>query len=98
VQGFEVLKPEQIRPLLEDPRIVIRKAPPWKKNVMEMPPGTRRGLGISISLSKKCSGIRGSAIDPSTGKLVPRKALKQKELSRKLRGRYDELFPRVEEE
>jgi len=84
-KGLERLKPEDILALIKDERIVIRTAPPWKGNAPAMAEGTKRGLGLSIAISKATSGVLGTVVDPETGRLITRKALAQKELAKKLR-------------
>jgi len=84
-KGLERLSPKDILELLRDERVVLRKAPPWKRNPFAMHPGTKEGLRISVGISQACRDVLGTAIDPETGNLITRKALAQKELARKLR-------------
>jgi len=84
-KGIEKLTPKQIYELLHDARIVVRKAPPWKKNAYAMAEGTRRGLLACINISQATSDTFGTIIDPQTNKLITRKALRQKQLAKELK-------------
>lgn len=59
--------------------LYFKKAVDWKGDVDAMPPGARSGLSRAISISQGARGVRGTAIDPRTGNLVPRKAVVQRE-------------------
>jgi len=60
--------------------LYVKKAVDWKGRAPLMPNGVKTGLGKAIALSKAAMDTLGTAIDPATGYLVPRKGLRQREL------------------
>lgn len=76
--GMPRLSLKQWRELLSSNILVVRKAPPWTGEPLLMPEGTREGLEKAIALSRSLAGVKGTAIDPATHELLPRKALLQK--------------------
>jgi len=65
----------------------LHKALPWKGNPELLPPGSREGLGFIIGLAKACAGVKGKAIDPDTGRELPRAVLCRKNLAKHLKSR-----------
>ncbi|MBW2673344.1 MAG: hypothetical protein JRD89_08035 [Deltaproteobacteria bacterium] len=48
-------------------------------DIPELPSKVKSGLAKAISLSERCKGIKGTAVDPETGFEVPRKVLCQRD-------------------
>jgi len=59
--------------------LYVKKTVDWKGDPLRMPMGAREGLGKAITLSKAAMDVTGTAVDPKTGRLVPRKVLTQRE-------------------
>jgi hypothetical protein len=55
----------------------VGAAVPWKMNPEAMPPEVKAGLEKAKKISKDCGGIKGTAINPLTGGLVPQKVICQ---------------------
>jgi len=48
-------------------------------DIPELPSKVKSGLSKAISVSQRCAGVKGTAIDPETGFEVPRKVLCQRD-------------------
>lgn len=55
----------------------VGRAVRWKLNFAAAPARVKEGLSRAIGISKGCAGVRGTAINPLTGGLVPAKVICQ---------------------
>lgn len=55
----------------------VGKAVLWKRNPAAMPSAVEAGLSKAKAISKGCSGVKGLAIHPTKGTVIPNKALCQ---------------------
>ena len=55
----------------------VGRAVMWKKNPGAMPKEVKKGLEKAKEISRKCEGVKGVGIDPTTGKVVPNKVICQ---------------------
>lgn len=49
----------------------------WKGNADAMPTEVEKGLSKAQGISKKCAGVKGTAVNPLNGQTVPAKAICQ---------------------
>jgi len=69
--------------------LYVKSPVAWKGAAPMMPNGVKTGLGKAIALSKAAMDTLGTAVDPRTGWLVPRKGLQQ----RAIRDRVTPMTP-----
>ena len=65
----------------------VGRAVAWKSNPQAMPNEVREGLEKAIEISRKCEGVKGVGIDPTTGKVVPNKVICQIKKAGKIEGK-----------
>jgi len=78
------MTPEELRE--QGPRVYISRAVPWKgkKGAKDFPKAAEghgallHALGLARKISVLYKGVTGTTIDPKTGRIVPKKGVKQR--------------------
>jgi len=65
--------------------LYVKKSVDWKGNAFAMPAAAKAGLHKAVDTSKGAVDVLGTAIDTATGRLIPRKGLRQRELGAAVR-------------
>lgn len=57
------------------PQRYVGRAVPWKRNKDAMPSAVVKGLANAQAVGAKCKGVKGIAINPLNGEVIPHRAL-----------------------